>query len=85
MKELVHMEPKMDILTSLKFARENGCHWDENNLCIYAAAHGYFDILKYARDNGCMNKLVYMLPEMDISTSLNTLEIMDAMLKWTCP
>jgi hypothetical protein len=36
----------------LKWARENGCPWDEWT-CSYAAKGGHFEILKWLRENGC--------------------------------
>ena len=39
-------------LECLKYARENGCPWDENT-CTAAALHGYLECLKYAHENGC--------------------------------
>ena len=36
----------------LKYARENGCPWDEVT-CIAAAVNGHLDCLRYARKNGC--------------------------------
>ena len=44
---LLHMQQ-----TILKFARDNGCPWDEDT-CANAARNGHFDILKVARENGC--------------------------------
>ena len=35
----------------LKWARENGCPWDEFT-CSNAAKNGHFEILKWARENG---------------------------------
>jgi len=39
-------------LDCLKYARENGCPWDENT-CEKAAIYGRLDCLKYAHENGC--------------------------------
>ena len=39
-------------LEVLKWARENGCPWDEVT-CAYAAKGGHLDVLKWARENGC--------------------------------
>ncbi len=36
----------------LKWARNNGCPWDERT-CAKAAAFGHLEILKWARNNGC--------------------------------
>jgi hypothetical protein len=36
----------------LKYAKENGCSWDENT-CLYAAIKGQLECLKYAHENGC--------------------------------
>ena len=39
-------------LEVLKWARENGCPWDERT-CRGAAECGHLEVLKWARDNGC--------------------------------
>ena len=39
-------------LETLKWARANGCPWDEDT-CTNAAANGHLEILKWARANGC--------------------------------
>ena len=39
-------------LEVLKWARENGCPWDEDT-CVYAAENGHLEVLKWARENGC--------------------------------
>jgi len=39
-------------LEVLKWARENGCPWDEET-CAYAAKGGHLEVLKWARENGC--------------------------------
>ena len=39
-------------LEVLKWARENGCSWDEDT-CARAARWGYLEVLKWARENGC--------------------------------
>ena len=39
-------------LEVLKWARENGCPWDENT-CAYAALGGHLEVMKWARENGC--------------------------------
>jgi hypothetical protein len=36
----------------LKWARENGCPWDEDT-CAGAAECGHLEVLKWARTNGC--------------------------------
>jgi len=36
----------------LKWARENGCPWDETT-CAFAAEGGHLETLKWARENGC--------------------------------
>jgi hypothetical protein len=36
----------------LKWARENGCPWDERT-CANAAEGGHLEVLKWARANGC--------------------------------
>lgn len=38
-------------LDMLKFARENGCPWDEKT-CMLAAENDNLDVLKWARENG---------------------------------
>jgi len=35
----------------LKWARENGCPWDEGT--YLNAANGHFEVLKWVRENGC--------------------------------
>jgi hypothetical protein len=39
-------------LVTLKWARENGCPWNEQT-CAYAAEGGHLEMLKWARENGC--------------------------------
>ena len=39
-------------LEILKWARANGCPWDEGT-CEYAAHGGHLEGLKWARENGC--------------------------------
>ena len=39
-------------LEILKWARANGCPWNEKT-CSHAAMNGHLDILEWARDNGC--------------------------------
>jgi hypothetical protein len=39
-------------LEVLKWARENGCPWDEKT-CAHAARGGHLKVLKWARENGC--------------------------------
>ena len=36
----------------MRWARENGCPWDEWT-CSFAAHDGQLEGLKYARENGC--------------------------------
>jgi len=36
----------------LKWARANGCPWDEVT-CWNAAKYGHLEVLKWARENGC--------------------------------
>ena len=36
----------------LKYARENGCHWD-SWVCEYASKNNNLAMLKYAHENGC--------------------------------
>ena len=36
----------------LKWARENGCPWDEDT-CLWAVKGGHLETLKWARENGC--------------------------------
>ena len=35
----------------LKWARENGCPWDEMT-CSWAAGNGHIELLRWARENG---------------------------------
>ena len=42
-------------LEILKWARENGCPWNEDT-CANAAENGYLEVLKWARENGCPEK-----------------------------
>ena len=39
-------------LEVLKWARKNGCSWDEDT-CANAAEGGHLEVLKWARENGC--------------------------------
>jgi hypothetical protein len=39
-------------LEMLKWARENGCPWDEQT-CYSAASGGHIEVLRWARENGC--------------------------------
>ena len=39
-------------LEMLKWARENGCPWDEDT-CANAAKGGHLEVLKWARENDC--------------------------------
>lgn len=39
-------------LDVLKWARANGCPWDERT-CSNAASGGHLEVLKYACENGC--------------------------------
>ena len=39
-------------LECLKYARENGCDWNEET-CDDAALNGHLECLKYAREHGC--------------------------------
>lgn len=43
---------KEGYLEILKWARSNGCHWDEST-CFYATSGGHLEVLKWARANGC--------------------------------
>jgi len=36
----------------LKWARENGCPWNQV-VCTKAAMHGHLELLKWAREQGC--------------------------------
>ena len=47
----VQMQHQEDIWM-LKWARENGCPWDEMT-CANAASGGHLEMLKWARENGC--------------------------------
>lgn len=49
----------------LKWARSNGCDWDEYT-CTNAVAAGRLDILQWARSEGCRwNRHTFRLIEMD--------------------
>ena len=39
-------------LECLKYARENGCPWDQWT-CYHAASNGHLECLKYAHEHGC--------------------------------
>ena len=39
-------------LETLKWARENGCPWNEDT-CLFAAKGGHLEVLQWARENGC--------------------------------
>ena len=39
-------------LEVLKWARANGCPWDEDT-CFFAAQGGHLEVLQWARANGC--------------------------------
>ncbi len=39
-------------IETLKWARANGCYWDEYT-CRIVAKNGHLETLKWARDNGC--------------------------------
>jgi len=39
-------------LEVLKYARSNGCPWNEE-VCSYAACNGHLEILKWAKSEGC--------------------------------
>ena len=39
-------------VSTLKWARENGCSWSSDT-CIYAAENGHLNCLHWARENGC--------------------------------
>ena len=43
---------EMGHLDVLKYARENGCPWNEET-CEEAARGGHLDVLKYLHENGC--------------------------------
>lgn len=44
-------------LSCIKFARENGCQWEDNytdnSACTRAAMNGHLHCLRFANDNGC--------------------------------
>jgi len=46
-----HARVPLWTLEVLKWARENGCPWNEHT-CLEAATNGYFEVLKWARENG---------------------------------
>jgi hypothetical protein len=39
-------------VSTLKWARENGCPWD-SDICSNAAENGHLNCLQWARENGC--------------------------------
>ena len=39
----------------LRWARENGCPWDENT-CAFAKAYNHVDIVRWVTENGCPQK-----------------------------
>jgi len=43
---------KLGYLNVIKWARENGCPWDDR-VCSTAALKGYLNIVIWARENGC--------------------------------
>ena len=43
---------KRGYVSTLKWARENGCPWNED-ICRNAAEHGQLSCLQYAHENGC--------------------------------
>jgi len=47
-----HAAAKYGHLGTLKWARANGCPWDETT-CEYAASSGHLEVLQWARANGC--------------------------------
>ncbi len=47
------MLAKQGRLEILKWARENGCEWDQRT-CSEAARYGHFELLKWALENGCV-------------------------------
>ena len=51
-KEMARRAAFLGKLDVLKYARENGCPWDEQTPAN-AAYSGHLDVLKYAHENGC--------------------------------
>ena len=51
-KNTCEIAAKNGHLEVLKYARENGCPWDEWT-CSFAARNGHLEVLKWARENGC--------------------------------
>jgi hypothetical protein len=45
-------------LEILKWARDNGCPWNELT-CSYAAEHGHLEVLKWAINNNCPGSYRY--------------------------
>ena len=39
-------------VSTLKWARQNGCYWNSNT-CKIAAENGHLNCLQWARQNGC--------------------------------
>jgi hypothetical protein len=50
--DLCRKAAKKGHLSILKWARENGCPWDEDT-CSFAAEKGHLEVLQWAHANGC--------------------------------
>jgi hypothetical protein len=51
-QEIFRVPTFVKSVTLLRWARENGCPWDERT-CATAAAGGQLEVLQWARENGC--------------------------------
>ena len=50
--ELCYEAASRGHVSTLKWAREHGCYWD-NEICKVAAGRGHLDCLTWAREHGC--------------------------------
>ena len=62
-----------DHLEVLKWARENGCDWEEYT-SIYAASNGHLEVLKWAIENGCPIDIVECVKIAKENNHLNILK-----------
>ena len=49
---ILDRSPLRGHLEVLKWARDNGCDWNERT-CASAALRGHLEVLKWAQENGC--------------------------------
>ena len=52
LQTISHNAAKNGYLNVLKYARANGCSWNEET-CAIAAEGGHLEVLKYLHENGC--------------------------------